>query len=210
MRMARSTSPRWRNRLPSAKCVSTVSESTCATRMKTSSAWSGCSFNRKFRPRKYSVLTKRNRAVCRLRSVQCMRMAPSTTTAIASRMTRAAVLVVILLGQIAQIADFHFGIAHRAFQPPSLALEAENDRQAAGQVINGHARAVGVGQQQREREDAQQDNDGDPTQHDCQLRSHRGMVIPGHPCQPARLSLTRSRKSLPGLKCGTCLPGRAT
>src|SRR5690606_12332895 len=54
MRMARSTSPRRRYRLPSAKCVSTVSLSTSTMRRKTSSALSGSSSSRKLRPRKYS------------------------------------------------------------------------------------------------------------------------------------------------------------
>jgi len=43
MRMARSTSPRRRNRLPSARCVSTVSLSTSSICTKTSIALSGCS-----------------------------------------------------------------------------------------------------------------------------------------------------------------------
>src|SRR5688572_24201492 len=53
MRMARSTSPRLRNRLPSAKCSSIVSGSTLTTSMKASIALSGCSFSRKLRPLKY-------------------------------------------------------------------------------------------------------------------------------------------------------------
>src|SRR6266705_206609 len=53
MRIARSVSPRRRNRLPSAKCSSTVSGSTLTTSMKASIALSGCSFSRKLRPLKY-------------------------------------------------------------------------------------------------------------------------------------------------------------
>src|SRR6266516_3040551 len=53
MRIARSVSPRRRNRLPRAKCSSTVSGSTLTTSMKASIALSGCSFSRKLRPLKY-------------------------------------------------------------------------------------------------------------------------------------------------------------
>src|SRR4051812_3633559 len=53
MRMARSTSPRRRKRLPSANCSSTVWGFSFATCRNDSIALSGCSFNRKFRPRKY-------------------------------------------------------------------------------------------------------------------------------------------------------------
>src|SRR5687767_11995831 len=53
MRMARSYSPRRRNRLPSAKCSSTVSGSTLTTSMNASIALSGCSLSRKLRPLKY-------------------------------------------------------------------------------------------------------------------------------------------------------------
>src|SRR5712692_10480007 len=53
MRIARSVSPRRRNRLPSAKCSSTVSGSTLTTSMNASIALSGCSLSRKFRPLKY-------------------------------------------------------------------------------------------------------------------------------------------------------------
>src|SRR5882672_6030695 len=53
MRIARSVSPRRRNRLSSAKCSSTVSGSTLTTSMKASIALSGCSFSRKLSPRKY-------------------------------------------------------------------------------------------------------------------------------------------------------------
>src|SRR6266852_3884084 len=53
MRIARSVSPRRRNRLPRAKCSSTVSGSTLTTSMKASIALSGCSFNRKLSPLKY-------------------------------------------------------------------------------------------------------------------------------------------------------------
>ncbi len=53
MRMARSTSPRRRKRLPSANCSSTVCGFSLATCRNDSIALSGCSFSRKFRPRKY-------------------------------------------------------------------------------------------------------------------------------------------------------------
>src|SRR5256885_3816173 len=53
MRIARSVSPRRRNRLPRAKCNSTVSGSTLTTSMNASIAWSGCSFKRKLSPLKY-------------------------------------------------------------------------------------------------------------------------------------------------------------
>src|SRR6266496_943832 len=53
MRIARSVSPRRRNRLPRAKCSSTVSGSTLTTSMNASIALSGCSFSRKLRPLKY-------------------------------------------------------------------------------------------------------------------------------------------------------------
>src|SRR6266568_3672649 len=53
MRIARSVSPRRRNRLPRAKCSSTVSGSTLTTSMKASIALSGCSLSRKLRPLKY-------------------------------------------------------------------------------------------------------------------------------------------------------------
>src|SRR5438552_2278149 len=53
MRIARSVSPRRRNRLPSAKCSSTVCGSTLTTSMKASIALSGCSLSRKLRPLKY-------------------------------------------------------------------------------------------------------------------------------------------------------------
>src|SRR5258706_9684900 len=53
MRMARSTSPRRRNRLPSAKCNSTVCGSTFTTSIKASIALSGCSLRRKLSPLKY-------------------------------------------------------------------------------------------------------------------------------------------------------------
>jgi len=54
-RMARSISPRRRNRLPSAKCNSVVSESSLATSTKASIAWSGSSLSRKFKPLKYDL-----------------------------------------------------------------------------------------------------------------------------------------------------------
>src|SRR3954454_9417039 len=60
MRMARSYSPRRRNRLPSAKCRSTVSGSTFTTSMKASIALSGCSFSRKLRPLKYELGSARD------------------------------------------------------------------------------------------------------------------------------------------------------
>src|SRR2546426_6216998 len=53
MRIARSVSPRRRNRLPRAKCSSTVSGSTLTTSIKASIALSGCSFSKKLRPLKY-------------------------------------------------------------------------------------------------------------------------------------------------------------
>src|SRR5690349_9389135 len=53
MRIARSVSPRRRNRLPRAKCSSTVSGSTLTTSMNASIALSGCSLSRKLRPLKY-------------------------------------------------------------------------------------------------------------------------------------------------------------
>src|SRR5689334_17272523 len=53
MRIARSTSPRRRKRLPSAKWSSIVWGSTFTTSMKASIALSGCSFSRKLRPLKY-------------------------------------------------------------------------------------------------------------------------------------------------------------
>src|SRR5687767_13598534 len=55
MRMARSTSPRRRNRLPRAKCSSMVCGSTLTTSMNASIALSGCSFSRKLRPLKYDI-----------------------------------------------------------------------------------------------------------------------------------------------------------
>ena len=53
MRIARSTSPRRRKRLPSANCSSTVCGFSLATCRNDSIALSGCSFRRKLRPRKY-------------------------------------------------------------------------------------------------------------------------------------------------------------
>src|SRR3954465_3338826 len=53
MRMARSTSPRRRKRLPSANCSSTVWGFSLATCRNDSIALSGCSLSRKFKPRKY-------------------------------------------------------------------------------------------------------------------------------------------------------------
>src|SRR5207245_1183861 len=53
MRIARSYSPRRRNRLPSAKCSSIVSGSTLTTSMKASIALSCCSFRRQLRPWMY-------------------------------------------------------------------------------------------------------------------------------------------------------------
>src|SRR5260221_4431222 len=53
MRMARSTSPRRRKRLPSANCSSTVCGFSFAACRNDSIALSGCSFRRKLRPRKY-------------------------------------------------------------------------------------------------------------------------------------------------------------
>ena len=53
MRIARSTSPRRRKRLPSANCSSTVCGFSFATCRNDSIALSGCSFSRKLRPRKY-------------------------------------------------------------------------------------------------------------------------------------------------------------
>ena len=53
MRIARSTSPRRRKRLPSANCSSTVCGFSFATCRNDSIALSGCSFSRKFRPLKY-------------------------------------------------------------------------------------------------------------------------------------------------------------
>src|SRR3954468_11741776 len=53
MRMARSTSPRRRKRLPSANCSSTVWGFSFATCRNDSIALSGCSFSRKLRPLKY-------------------------------------------------------------------------------------------------------------------------------------------------------------
>src|SRR4051812_10964947 len=53
MRTARSTSPRRRKRLPSANCSSTVCGFSLATCRNDSIALSGCSFSRKFKPRKY-------------------------------------------------------------------------------------------------------------------------------------------------------------
>src|SRR3954470_12024664 len=55
MRIARSTSPRRRKRLPRANCSSTVWGFSLATCRNDSMALSGCSFSRKFRPRKYEV-----------------------------------------------------------------------------------------------------------------------------------------------------------
>src|SRR5207249_5067080 len=66
MRIARSVSPRRRNRLPSAKCSSTVSGSTLTTSMKASIALSGCSFSRKLRPLKYE------RGSCRDSESSCL------------------------------------------------------------------------------------------------------------------------------------------
>ncbi len=60
MRIARSTSPRRRNRLPSAKCSSIVCGSTLTTSMNASIALSGCSFSRKLRPLKYEVGSARD------------------------------------------------------------------------------------------------------------------------------------------------------
>src|SRR5258706_3676431 len=53
MRIARSTSPRRRKRLPSANCSSTVCGFSLATWRNDSIALSGCSFSRKLSPRKY-------------------------------------------------------------------------------------------------------------------------------------------------------------
>src|SRR5687767_12035244 len=53
MRIARSTSPRRRKRLPRANCNSTVCGFSLATCRNDSIALSGCSFNRKLSPRKY-------------------------------------------------------------------------------------------------------------------------------------------------------------
>src|SRR3954469_3375771 len=55
MRIARSTSPRRRKRLPRANCSSTVWGFSLATWRNDSMALSGCSFSRKLRPRKYEV-----------------------------------------------------------------------------------------------------------------------------------------------------------
>src|SRR5688500_17453776 len=55
MRIARSSSPRRRKRLPSAKWSSTVCGSTLTTSMNASIALSGCSLRRKLRPLKYDI-----------------------------------------------------------------------------------------------------------------------------------------------------------
>ena len=71
MRIARSISPRRRNRMPSAKCRSIVCGSTLTTSMNDSIALSGCSFSRKLRPRKYdsgSARDSRSRCLMSMRA----------------------------------------------------------------------------------------------------------------------------------------------
>src|SRR4051812_28324274 len=70
MRMARSTSPRRRKRLPSANCNSTVCGFSLATCRKDSIALSGCSFRRKLRPLKYDDGNARDSDSSDLRSTR--------------------------------------------------------------------------------------------------------------------------------------------
>src|SRR5215469_10665526 len=134
MRMARSASPRRRNKLPSAKCVSTVSESTSAMRMNTSMALSGSSLSGKFRPLKYSALANlagRWRVPAR---VQRARNQPPTPAATTSRKTTAPESTLMTVGNAAQVADLGLHVAERALQAPGLAPQPEHHGEAAHQA----------------------------------------------------------------------------
>src|SRR6267142_528025 len=173
MRMARSASPRPRNRLPRAKCVSTVWESTSAMRMNTSIALSGSSLSRKLRPLKYSALANfAGRWRLPLRFQRPMNQPP--TPAAATSTNRIALESTLILERhAAQVAYLRLGFAQGALQPPALALQAEHDCEAADEtqqptadggaqerrgqmhlhaadeIVQLHQCAVGVGQEQR-------------------------------------------------------------
>src|SRR5215469_10182014 len=131
MRIARSASPRLRNRLPRAKWVSTVSESTSAMRMNTSMALSGSSLSRKFRPLKYSALAKRAGMLRLLLKDQRARNQPARPAATTTRKTMAPESAVILERQVAQVADLGFRFADRMLEAAPFAAQAEDDGEAA-------------------------------------------------------------------------------
>src|SRR5690242_3089696 len=173
MRMARSASPRRRNRLPRAKWVSTVSESTSAMRMKTSMALSGSSLSRKLRPLKYSALANLA-GRCRLR-VRAQRPSnqPPTPAATTNRKTTAPESTLMVIGDATKVADLRFHVAEGTLQASSFTPQAEDhgeaadetqepahhgstqegrgevDLLAAHEVVKLHDGTVGVGQQQR-------------------------------------------------------------
>src|SRR5579863_4116436 len=189
MRMARSASPRRRNRLPRAKWVSTVSESTSAMRMNTSMALSGSSLSRKFRPLKYSALANLAGRWRLPERAQRARNQPPSPAATTSRKTMAPESTLMAERHAAQVADLRLSLTDGALQPAHLAPQAEHDCEtahqaqepadhgrpqerrgqvhllAAHEVVELDDGTVGIGQKQRQGEHQQEGDEGYPAEH---------------------------------------------
>src|SRR5215831_7490436 len=181
MRMARSISPWRRNRLPSAKCRSMVWGSTFTTSMNDSIALSGCSFNRKLRPRKYdSGRARDSRNRCEMSMRAAIQPSAKNSTGIRSshhsrsksiiasaavdrssrRCSRAAPL---LPAQATELA-LHAHVAHEPREEPCPHAQRKRDQEQKDQrrfprepVVEAHGDELGV--LQREKQQRQEDRE---------------------------------------------------
>ena len=231
MRIARSISPWRRNRLPSAKCRSIVCGSTLTTSMNDSIALSGCSFSRKLRPRKYDsgrARDSRNRCLMSMRAA----IQPSAKNSdrerqqppeldFHGRRERASARVdrmprprrpspaTLLLAQARAVGACSRAVRSNTGEQTrddagGKGQQKQNDqRRLPGKpVVETQRHQVGILQRQQQ-----------------QRREYRDANRPAgerHQGRPPRsaiqffLKSTRSRNSLPALKCGTCFSGTCT
>src|SRR5262249_8241379 len=155
MRIARSISPCLRKRLPSAKCRSIVCGSTLTTSMKDSIALSGCSFKRKFSPRKYDSGSARDsRSRCEISMRAAIHPNAKNSTGIGSSHHRRSKSIMRPSRAVEwglRRRDRHAPVlAVLAAQPPELSLQPHVAREP-GEQARSHAEREGNQQQEDQR-----------------------------------------------------------
>src|SRR5439155_15462714 len=132
MRMARSTSPRRRKRLPRANWSSTVCGFSFATWRNDSIALSGCSFSRKLRPRKYDEGSARDSERSDLRSTRAaIQPMPKKTGSASSHQNSNSMRRLALAGHRGDGDGLLGGVAAQLPQLAALAHDRRDPREEA-------------------------------------------------------------------------------
>src|SRR5215470_15489932 len=188
MRIARSISPCRRKRFPSAKCRSIVCGSTLTTSMKDSIALSGCSFKRKFSPRKYDRGSARDsRSRCEMSIRAAIQPSAKNSTGIGSshqrrsksitrpshavhrslrRRNRYASLLVVLAAKAAELS-LHAHVATQPGEESRHDAKRERDQQQEDQrgfprepVVEADGDQLGVLERHEQQRQEEHDADG--------------------------------------------------